>query len=91
MCIDNFAVSHGRQPTYDLGRKILVAWSEALDKTTLQDAPIEEVTAVEDEVRLSEQLRIASFCDSLVPGAIAATPDTTPNSTLTATEAEDLR
>lgn len=30
--IDNFAVSHGRQPTYDKGRKIAVAWSEPLAK-----------------------------------------------------------
>ncbi|GKY91024.1 hypothetical protein MPSEU_000075200 [Mayamaea pseudoterrestris] len=30
--IDNFAVSHGRQPTYDKGRKIAVAWSEPLQK-----------------------------------------------------------
>src|SRR5210317_2096065 len=44
MCIDNFSVSHGRQPTYDLGRKILVAWSEPLDKTSL--APIEEEAIV---------------------------------------------
>ena len=31
--IDNFAVSHGRQPTYDKGRKIAVAWSYPLQKT----------------------------------------------------------
>ena len=88
MCIDNFAVSHGRQPTYDLGRKILVAWSEALDKTTLQDAPTEEVAAVEDKAPPPEN---AHFRDMLVPDAIAVTPDTTPNSTLTNAEAEDLR
>lgn len=32
MCIDNFAVSHGRQPTYDHGRKVVVAWSNPLEK-----------------------------------------------------------
>jgi hypothetical protein len=30
--IDNFAVSHGRQPTYDKGRKIAVAWADPLSK-----------------------------------------------------------
>ncbi|CAJ1966367.1 unnamed protein product [Cylindrotheca closterium] len=31
--IDNFAISHGREPTYDKGRKIVVAWSSALNKS----------------------------------------------------------
>jgi len=30
--IDNFSTSHGRQPTYDKGRKIAVAWSDPLRK-----------------------------------------------------------
>ena len=86
MCIDNFSVSHGRQPTYDLGRKILVAWSEPLDKTSLQLASIEEE---EEEVIVAKESVV--FNDKLVPGAIAATPDTSPESTLTSAEAEDLR
>jgi hypothetical protein len=31
--IDNFSISHGRQPTYDSGRKIVVAWSDPVEKT----------------------------------------------------------
>eukprot|EP00977_Amphora_coffeiformis_P006467 scaffold1390_cov172-Amphora_coffeaeformis.AAC.1 len=30
--IDNFAVSHGRQPTYDMGRKVVVAWAQPQHK-----------------------------------------------------------
>mmetsp|Transcript_30355 Transcript_30355/g.54923 ORF Transcript_30355/g.54923 Transcript_30355/m.54923 type:complete len:112 (+) Transcript_30355:81-416(+) len=32
LCIDNFAVSHGRQPTNYHGSKVVVAWSHALKK-----------------------------------------------------------
>ena len=35
LCFDNFSVSHGRQPTYDKGRKVIVAWSQPHDKTKL--------------------------------------------------------
>ena len=31
--IDNFSTSHGREPTYDKGRKIVVSWSEPLPKS----------------------------------------------------------
>ena len=30
--IDNLSTSHGRQPTYDLGRRIVVAWSDVVEK-----------------------------------------------------------
>jgi hypothetical protein len=86
MCIDNFSVSHGRQPTYDLGRKILVAWSNPLDKTSLQLPSV-----VPDEVSCTKESAAVIFDDKLVPGAVAATPDSTPDSTLTSEEAEDLR
>ena len=33
LIIDNFSTSHGRQPTYDSGRKVVVAWSEPTEKT----------------------------------------------------------
>ena len=33
--IDNFSTSHGRQPTYDKGRKVVVAWSDPLTKSNL--------------------------------------------------------
>lgn len=31
--IDNFSTSHGRQPTYDRNRKIVVAWADPLAKS----------------------------------------------------------
>lgn len=46
LCIDNFAVSHGRQPTSDTKRKIVVAWSDSLEKTnTLTCAEAENLAA----------------------------------------------
>lgn len=71
MCIDNFSISHGRQPTYDLGRKILVAWSEPLDKTSLQHESIEEDINVIKKPGMD-------FDDKPVPAALAVTPDSSP-------------
>lgn len=31
--IDNFSTSHGRQPTYDSGRRVVVSWSDPLEKS----------------------------------------------------------
>jgi alpha-ketoglutarate-dependent taurine dioxygenase len=33
LMIDNFSTSHGREPTYSKGRKIVVAWSDPIEKT----------------------------------------------------------
>lgn len=33
MMIDNFSTSHGRQPTYDKGRKVAVAWADPIAKS----------------------------------------------------------
>ena len=90
MCIDNFSISHGRQPTYDLGRKILVAWSTPLNKLPFQLQCIEE-EAVEKEIGVTKDYADAIFDDKLVPGVVMASPDCTPNSTLTQQESEDLR
>lgn len=91
MCIDNFSTSHGRQPTYDLGRKVLVAWSNPHDKTLTSPAP-------SADIMMSEQLtdNIKKHCAVLlngdcVPGALEATPNTSPESTLSNEEALDLK
>jgi len=91
MCIDNFSVSHGRQPTYDLGRKILVAWSTPINKRSLQLPYIEEEDIAEEVGLTKESEDAVIFDDKLVPGAVIATPDCTPVSTLTRAESEDLR
>ena len=33
LLLDNFSTSHGRQPTYDKGRKVVVCWSNPLKKS----------------------------------------------------------
>lgn len=33
LALDNFKISHGREPTYDKGRKVVVSWSTTMDKT----------------------------------------------------------
>lgn len=32
LMIDNFSTSHGRQPTYDTGRQVVVSWSDPIEK-----------------------------------------------------------
>jgi hypothetical protein len=55
LLIDNFAVSHGRQPTYDRSRKIVVAWSDPLEKTnTLTCAEAEIVYCENPQERSPE-------------------------------------
>ena len=83
MCIDNFSTSHGRQPTYDKGRKVCVAWSEPQDKaisrsaaTSLKEAAA-TVTLVNND---TEQM----------PELVGVSPDNSPASTLTKDEAEFL-
>jgi len=87
MCIDNFSVSHGRQPTYDFGRKILVAWSEGYNKTSTTPSAAEGESTNDDLKKSCGVL----FNDESVPGAIAATPNTSPDSTLSSGEAQDMK
>lgn len=88
MCIDNFSVSHGRQPTYDFGRKILVAWANPQDKTSTRSSPsIEQKSTEQVDVDLLKKCCSALYDDASVPGAVEATP----NSTLSSEEAQDLK
>eukprot|EP01082_Thalassiosira_pseudonana_P003892 g3503.t1 g3503 contig12:2202300-2203580(-) len=93
LCIDNFRCSHGRQPTYDFGRKILVAWSNPFDKTSVSSLSVEAVS----EKVVTDQMRelVKSCSDNVnmtsVPGAIDATPDTSPESTLSRGGAQELK
>ena len=89
MCIDNFSTSHGRQPTYDNGWKILVAWSNPHDKTsTLPSADTNESKQLNEDLKKSCSLL---FDDTCVPGAAEVTPNSSPESTLSTDEAHDLR
>jgi alpha-ketoglutarate-dependent taurine dioxygenase len=90
MCIDNFSTSHGRQPTYDFGRKVLVAWSHSHDKTSTCSNP----SVDKKNEQLIDDLKKCCgtfFDDACVPGAIEATPNPSPDSTLSSEEAQDLK
>lgn len=90
MCIDNFSTSHGRQPTYDLGRKVLVAWSNPHDKTSTCPSPSvdKKSESLNDDLKKSYGMLFDEAC---VPGAVEATPNTSPESTLSSEEAQDLK
>lgn len=91
MCIDNFSTSHGRQPTYDFGRKVLVAWSNPHDKTSTSPSHTSYADATSDQVdRELKKCGSALFNDGCVPGAIEATPNPSPDSTLTSFDAHNL-
>jgi alpha-ketoglutarate-dependent taurine dioxygenase len=78
MMIDNFGTSHGRQPTYDKGRKIAVAWADPLKKsnavTSFDAVPIKNLAteAVQQQQHANPQER-------------------TPETTLTQTDAAALQ
>ncbi|EEC48375.1 predicted protein [Phaeodactylum tricornutum CCAP 1055/1] len=51
MLIDNFSTSHGRQPTYDKGRKIVVAWADPMVKTN-EFVTNTTAVAIQNEARI---------------------------------------
>eukprot|EP01083_Nonionella_stella_P118438 353576_1 len=86
LCIDNFSTSHGRQPTYDKGRKVIVSWSHLLDKhsPSLPSRPSEgHKQSLKDKQSLKN--------DDNLPELSAVTPATSPESTLTDTEVAGLQ
>jgi hypothetical protein len=80
LCIDNFSTSHGRQPTYDRGRKVIVAWSQPHDKT---------MTVTTEPVISVEKMELKTVSED-VPGLVSS-PDVSPRSTLTQEEASELK
>ena len=96
MCLDNFSTSHGRQPTYDKGRMICVAWSHPQDKTKA------EYIQRGQNGSSSSLLNVSSFeakdCsgtiddndDTTSPDLVVATPDVSPHTSLTGMEAHHL-
>ena len=96
MAIDNFSTSHGRQPTYDKGRKVIVAWSRPYDKTQVareeksvlshaMSVPAKDVDVVVDskkEERKAQDPKIPDLMES---------PDNSPSSTLTSEDAQELK
>ena len=95
MCLDNFSTSHGRQPTYDKGRMICVAWSHPQDKTKAE-------CIQRGQNGSSSLLNVSPFeandCsgiidendDTMSPDLVDVTPDVSPHTSLTGREALDL-
>eukprot|EP00594_Rhizosolenia_setigera_P000029 CAMPEP_0178940766 /NCGR_PEP_ID=MMETSP0789-20121207/1006_1 /TAXON_ID=3005 /ORGANISM="Rhizosolenia setigera, Strain CCMP 1694" /LENGTH=500 /DNA_ID=CAMNT_0020619871 /DNA_START=44 /DNA_END=1546 /DNA_ORIENTATION=- len=81
LCIDNFSTSHGRQPTYDKGRKIVVAWSH----------PFEKNKPISDSHLLVLKNKNQFDANIMLPDLVSATPGSSPESTLTEAEAVDHR
>jgi alpha-ketoglutarate-dependent taurine dioxygenase len=82
LCIDNFSVSHGRQPTYDKGRKVIVSWSQPHDKTKAIPAPM----AIQNNVTV-----VSNLANKQAPGLVEVSPLNSVDSTLTAREAQELK
>lgn len=92
MCVDNFSTSHGRQPTYDFGRKVLVAWSNPHDKTaSCMSVSAKKEREQVDIINLVENSSDILYDDACAPGAVEATPNPSPDSTLSNDEAQDLK
>jgi len=81
--IDNFRVSHGRQPTYDKGRKVVVAWAD----------PVRKANAVHHQAVDSVVASKSTVEPELVrePAVSMENPqERTPESTLTKQESSNL-
>lgn len=77
LCIDNFSTSHGRQPTFDKGRKVVVAWSQPHNKAALPAA----------QESLDNEQKCTTDCIHDKWTALPHLSATTPESSLTESEA----
>ena len=84
LCIDNFSVSHGRQPTYDKSRKIIVAWSHPHDKTSSR-------TPEQHAASISGVKKNDDPAEEIAPGLVPASTNSSYDSSLTKTEAQTLK
>ena len=99
--IDNFRVSHGRQPTYDKGRKVVVAWADPVRKANaVHKAVVDPVVSstskstatVEPPPELvSERTKTSNNSNDDLPAVYMENPqERTPESTLTKQESSNL-
>ena len=89
LLIDNFSTSHGRQPTYDKGRKIAVAWADPIRKanavTSLepisasnpQEKTPESTLTSRDSAALQEKIALKTLESDLVKHVNASIGDGT--------------
>ena len=87
LCIDNFSTSHGRQPTYDKGRKVIVGWSQPRMKASYSDLKVQPSLTTDT----TSEPPISANAFDILPDLSAATPGSTPESTLTEDEATKHR
>jgi hypothetical protein len=80
LCIDNFSTSHGRQPTYDKGRSVIVAWSHPCKKNPGAVAQPPQVAITKRTEEEKEKLP-----------SLAESPENSPSSTLSKEEAQELK
>ena len=89
LAIDNFSTSHGRQPTYDKGRSVAVAWSMPYDKTL---TPLDVEPAAKTAAKTISTQKVAAVQNGTdVPALVAASPDSSPDSTPSHQELHELR
>jgi alpha-ketoglutarate-dependent taurine dioxygenase len=91
LCIDNFSTSHGRQPTYDKGRKVVLAWSLLVDKASNRKAQEEASQSQEAAVVVLSKNNVMQSQEQVLPGLVTVSPDNSPESTLTSTESYHLK
>jgi hypothetical protein len=95
LCIDNFSTSHGRQPTFDKGRKVIVAWSHPCDKTSSPGSSTNVVSA--DIAKKStittnqDTTKMIHTCPPLASITPETSPESSPESSMTKQEAEVLK
>lgn len=87
LCIDNFSTSHGRQPTYDKGRRVVVSWSHPMDK----DAATNQTQSISLAHPQKGEEKLLFDHSEHLPDLQSITPDSTPDSSLTKTEAQELK
>jgi alpha-ketoglutarate-dependent taurine dioxygenase len=78
LLLDNFSTSHGRQPTYDRSRKIVVAWADPLQKSN-------EVKSLVVDASIITQVVVPEDYSMDNP------QERSPDSTLTNLELHDLK
>lgn len=90
MCIDNFSTSHGRQPTYDRSRQVIVAWSHPCDKRAgAVTTPPQPEAVVDKSVVFYKQATAAAAQLESIPDLSES--HNTPSSTLTKEGAHELK
>ncbi len=91
LCIDNFTTSHGRQPTHDRSRKVIVAWSQPQTKPSMANNTTTAYTIVAHDQELNSSTSMKIMNIKNIPDLVAITPGSTPETSLTKEAATELQ